>query len=86
MTETSDIIKELPGISFSNFCSDGPEEGTELKVGLLDAVGDVVNVGALLGIIDGILDGNTEGELDVVGFWEGLIEGCSVGADETEGI
>jgi len=53
--------------------------GTELVVGLLDMLGDIVIVGELLGSNDGATDGAIVGELDVDGDDEGLIEGSGEG-------
>ena len=69
----SAISKEFPGIVRS--ASSGFTVGDALRVGLLDMVGEVVSVGELLGLNDGAKDGCIEGDFDVDGNCEGLIEG-----------
>lgn len=72
---TPEISNELPGIIRSDFSMEGIDEGTELMVGLLDLLGDVVIVGELLGKNDGTTDGKLDGAFDIVGDSEGFAEG-----------
>lgn len=80
------MSSELPGITKSVFSSEGFDEGCKLCVGMLDKVGEVVMVGALLGLRDGASVGKFDGDLDVDGDSEGLTEGCEEGASEVVGI
>ena len=69
----SAISKEFPGRVCS--ASSGVTVGDALRVGLLDMVGEVVSVGEMLGLNNGAKDGCIEGDFDVDGNCEGLIEG-----------